>query len=395
MSLKDILNDRPSPEIINKPPKGFEQARVEVGNEKLEIVTVPQEVSVDAPAEATLDDCRDIIRQANLNPDAWTLVSYKTSKWEKSPGSWLTSTSLQAKPSGRSLGVTMPSLDAVVSSMKKFKPSKVSSLRSNENITVVGNIADPQIGKTDMRGGTEEFLIQNEESMYAWAQYVKRVAPEEVILGDLGDAFEGIENTAQQAFTNDLSMIDQMDVWSYVFWKWIELASTLAPSVKVVSVPSNHTALRRGKDYIGRPCDDYGLLIHRLLARQAKLAPEKFGHVQFFAPSEYEESLTIQAVGGKGVGFVHGHQFRQVHLADDWWADQTQGNGPLALADILNFGHHHHLTISEGRGGKFLFGNPALDPGSAWIRNLKGVDSKAGAMTYSLDKFGPYDWQIC
>lgn len=393
MSLEDILkNQHKKTEPINA-PKGYEKSFVEVGSDSLDIVTVPEATDADSPAEANLENVKDILRKNGLNPDAWILNSFAKSKWQKAPDSWMHSFKISAKPSGKKFGVELPSFDSIVNSIEKIEPRSLpETFHKGESVVV--NIADPQVGKVDYNGGTKEFLVRNRESMLRVIQYLEKVQPEEIILADLGDAFEGFENTAQQSFTNDLSHPDQIEVWGQVFFEWIETVAKLARKVVVISVPSNHTAWRKGKDYLGRPGDDYGLTVHKFLEDRAGMRPDLYGHVSFEKPGKWEESLTYTTLSGIGVGFVHGHQFNQIARVDDWWAGQTHGDCPLALAKILNFGHHHHLHIQEGRGGKFIFGSPSSDGGSAWIRNLKGVSSKAGVLLYSVDAEGPYDWAI-
>ncbi len=158
---------------------------------------------------------------------------------------------------------------------------------------------------------------------------------------------------------------------------------------------SNHTAVRRNKDVLGAPDNDYGLLVQRFIKRTASVASERFGHINFYAPNKWEESLTVHAAGGHRLGFVHGHQVNAPHTIDDWWYKQIAGRGPLEHADTLNYGHFHHLFIREGRGAKKIIGAPSADNGSAWIRNSQGVNSKAGVLTYTVDANGPFDFVVC
>lgn len=382
MSLADRLN-QPKPQ---EPPAGWHPYK-QVGDDSLTLVTKGYDAKEFSPETLGQADIDRILTEHNLTPGAWQITSWSSTEWAQKKGF-----KLIAKPTGTKMGVVMPSLDAIVSSMEKstVRPKPA----TDGKISVVALFADLQVGKVDINGGTEELLIRLDDSLLRWEAYLQEVQPDEIIMADMGDGIEGFENTAQQAQTNDLGLIDQIDLFGFLRWKWLEMAAKYAASVIDVAVPSNHGAVRRNKDVLNAPDNDYGLLVQRFIKRQAGMS-EKFAHLEFHAPAKWEESLTIHAIGGHRPGFVHGHQVSQPHMLDDWLYKQIAGRGPLEFAETVNAGHFHHLEIREGRGARKIIIAPSSDSGSAWIRNSQGLNSKAGVLTYTLDPNGPYDFVVC
>src|SRR5690606_11985877 len=104
---------------------------------------------------------------------------------------------------------------------------------------------------------------------------------------------EGFESSPNAERTNDLSQTRQIRVWRRVLWRWVEVLSKLVEELEVVSVPSNHCSVRRGKQVLGDPLDDWGIEVLSQVADIAAVNPEAFGHVKCIVPNEWESHLLL------------------------------------------------------------------------------------------------------
>lgn len=256
---------------------------------------------------------------------------------------------------------------------------------------VIGS--DPQVGKSDHRGGTPE-LLGRVESLLGQLDDLARSEPcDDAVILDPGDLTEGFENTAQQSHTNDLSFPDQLRVARVLLTEIVTSVAARHGSTRVATVPSNHGAWRRGKDRLGRPGDDFGIETHRTVADALSLAGRR--DVSWLLPDPWAESLAVK-VRGAVIGLAHGHQVSRPDGVPDWWAKQTHGGGPLAAATILVTGHFHHLRVQpsgaiDGR-ARWWMQAPTLDNGSSWWANGGGgSDCEPGLLTFTIDDAGRWD----
>jgi len=265
-------------------------------------------------------------------------------------------------------------------------------LRESRGVTTkVINLSDFQLGKTDERGGTAGTLAASEAALaYVVAGLVEHPV-DEILLVDNGDILEGTESAPNALGTNDLSTTEQVRVSRRVFWRWIEAISPLAPIVKVISVPSNHCRVRRGKAALGDAHDDWGIEINSQLADIASVNPEAFGHVEFLIPEPHQAHVLLELVGGQLIGFHHGDEVGASALVT--WVKKTGRRG-LAQADIVVVGHHHHLVIEAFGDLQWLMICPTMDPGSAYHTASSGERSKRGVLTFSVDAGGWYDIDV-
>lgn len=250
------------------------------------------------------------------------------------------------------------------------------------------NLSDFQWGKSDEKGGTAETLAASEAALAHIVASLIDNPVDEILLVDNGDILEGTESAPNALGTNDLSTTEQVRLARRVFWRWIEAIAPLAPIVKVVGVPSNHCRVRRGKAALGDLLDDWGIEVVSQLADIAKQNPEAFGHVEFIIPEPHTEWVVLELVGGKTIGFHHGHHANPAGLAN--WIKRTGRRG-LALCDIVVVGHHHHLIIEAFGDYQWLMVCPTMDPGSGYFTAMSGERSERGVLTFSVDDRGWYD----
>ena len=252
--------------------------------------------------------------------------------------------------------------------------------------------ADIQVGKTGSRGGTPELIERIAQKKEALREYMYWHPAKEAFFLSVGDEVESFENVAQQAFTNDLSFPDQLDL-ELTFE--LDMITTLARGVDKVTVAgcsSNHCRWRAGKGVLGKPKDDYGLYIKRQLEKALRLNSD-YDRVTFEYPEPWDETMAVE-VQGTRVGIAHGHQVNNPNNIEDWWRKQVFGRGATADADILVTGHFHTFRAQpvgrSQRTGKnrWWLQAPTLDNGSDWYRDIQGSDSDEGLLVFLVDENG-------
>jgi hypothetical protein len=262
-----------------------------------------------------------------------------------------------------------------------------------DKATMVVVLGDIQAGKVDRRGGTVELLERFEHAKSDVMKRARKMRPQQIVIVDAGDAMENFESSPGADRTNDLQLTEQMRLWRRVFWDWVSNLAFLAPEIDVLSVPSNHCSVRRGKQNMSTPGDDYGL---EVLSQLADIAAEnsQFSHINFWSPEEHEEALALTLVGGKTLGLVHGHQKSRPELAAQYMAGQALGRTPIGDADIVVMGHWHNLRVQTFGDDRWLFICPTMDSGSSWYANTTGEESAAGVLTFMVDERGWRDLHI-
>jgi hypothetical protein len=255
--------------------------------------------------------------------------------------------------------------------------------------TKIIDLADFQIGKTDELGGTKETLARSEAALETVLRDLENNPVDEIILVDGGDSTEGFESAPNAAQTNDLDQTEQIRVWRRILWRWIDALSPLAPNFKVIGVPSNHCRVRKGKNAQGKPNDDWGIEVIAQVHDIAAVNPERYGHIEFIVPEEYQEHVLVTLIGGKILGVVHGHQKGSVAALAGWI--KSTGRRGLAQADIVLVHHFHHLVVQAFGDMQWLFVAPTNDPGSSWFTPSSGERSEPGILTMRVDERGWYD----
>lgn len=336
------------------------------------------------PVRAKITDERQMLELAGFDPEAFRIVG-KIAQWTKTHHGKDDTYSFFFQVE-KTTDEEAPDLPALYAAARRKPTAQVKTTPTNR-VTVVA-LSDVQAGKVDHRGGTPELIDRLETMRHKLAAHLKARRPAATVLAEVGDLFEGFESGGNPLFTNDLSLAQQMDLASTEVYRFVEVMHRHG-RVDIVTVPSNHTAWRRGKQNLGRPGDDLGLFVHRQVARVAQAAGID---AHWTEPDMYDESVAIDVLGTR-VGVVHGNQF-QPGAAVTWWQKQQHGGMPTATADILLTGHYHHLTVMpSGRNpvtgkSKWHLQCPTTDNGSAWFRNIGSGDSDAGLLVFDITEDG-------
>jgi hypothetical protein len=375
-----------------KPPKGWEP-KVEITGDEGEVTSTPQK-------DGKLSDFSQILEEFDIDPEEFEVEgTARISKWQSMAGDWLTSYKFNIRKKNPA-SFDLPTLFSEVKTNVTYSQLRLNSgasVAKNPNRTLIVPFSDLQAGKVGSRGDSQDLIERVMEKKEKLARYIDQQGCSEAVFLDGGDVVESFENTAQQGFTNDLSIMQQLDLAGTLEQEFITLLAQTHEKVIVGGVPSNHGAWRKGKDVLGRPSDDWGIFLLKQIQKAYKLAPEAYGHVEFLYPGDWEKSLNIP-VQGLDIGLVHGEDSSLAQM-ENWWAKQVHGNSPIAESDILITAHYHTLGLRpSGRSRKngkqkYWIATPTLDNGSDWWANKTGSDSDPGLMAFVIDSEIGFDLQ--
>ena len=330
----------------------------------------------------------DFLRERGYPPEEYEIVGTpRTSQWQRYDGEWLTAYRFLFRK--RTGALDLPLL--LKEARKEVKRNKKPKTKTTEKCLVI-LWSDLQVGKVDYRGNTASLIARVELMQERIQELIKREKPARCIFADLGDTVENFSNAApmQQLQSNDLSIMEQVDLATTFAWQTLKQIAEQVPEVTYASVGSNHCQWRIGREAVGKASDDWGVFIGRQLARLAK---EKQLGIKFLEPQEHDESLAIDVFGDQFhiLGVVRGHQAKRPDQMATWWRGQAFGRQPVSEATTLVHGHWHHLRITElgstpRATSRFLIMAPTMDNGSGWWKKVTGEDSVPGLATFILKK---------
>lgn len=336
----------------------------------------------------------EFLIDAGIDPkDIEVIPPVRTSRWQQQRDGelvWLTSYRFTFRK--KTSGIDLPLLMREAERSVKSRPPKETTDRA-----LVVCWSDLQVGKVDYRGDSASLIERVTYTADQLVHMVKRDKPERLIFADLGDTVENFGNTnsEQQYVTNDLSIMEQVDLATTLAWRTLRRLAELVPTVTYASVGSNHCQWRRNGKAIGKPTDDWGVFIGRQLARLANETGAN--NVRFVEPQPHEEALALDVFDDEYhiLGIVHGHQARRPDMVATWWRQNAFGNQSVAHATTLIHGHFHHMRITELGStphgtSRFMISAPTMDNGSNWFRMVTGEDSIPGLAVFYLDKGQPF-----
>lgn len=381
MSLADAIGDPPVPDTAR------ENADLQYGPDGKPVGGEFSGIKSEGP----LTDWSHIFAKFGLDPASFVIIddTVRASVWQSSKRTEdgdrdvIDLYSYRARFKRKSDAVDLPALFAAA---KGRKPAQLAVAENDRTMVVV--LSDVQAGKVGSRGGTPELIERLARVRVDLEKRLRARRPSRIVIAEGGDLFENFNSGGDPAFNNDLSLAQQMDLAGTIVFEFVKLCVRFAP-VDVMTVTSNHTAWRNGRQNLGRPGDDLGLLVHRQVE---KLAQASGFRATWHYPAMYDESISLD-VGGAVIGMVHGNQYSP-GKAIDWWQRQQHGGQPVAEADILIGNHYHHLflqptgrSVRTGR-PKWFLQAPTLDNGSDWYRNIAGDDSDPGLLTFDVTAAG-------
>jgi hypothetical protein len=335
-------------------------------------------------------DVDAFLKEAGIDPKEIQIVGEpRISRWQVArpfplEPQWMTS--IRIRWVRKNSTIDLPLLYSLA---KKTKPITPKPVETGKALIILWS--DLQVGKVDHRGGVDALIHRVAQTQVALIEKVKAVKPEKIIFCDVGDVIENLGNAADlhQLQSNDLSLMQQVDLATSLAWETLKMLSKYAP-ITYLSVGSNHCQWRVNKQRVGKPTDDWGIHIARTLAR---LAHEVKLPITFHEPAEHDESLAYDIWDDSFhiLGLWHGHQSPRPDQVPTWWRQQAFGKQPVHAATIGVSGHFHHLRVLElgstPRGtSRFWVQASTLDNGSSWWRLTAWEDSQPGLVCFELQK---------
>jgi len=335
-------------------------------------------------------DFEQFLEDAGFDKDKYEIVGEpRTSRWQVArpfplDPQWLTAYRFRFRLR-TSATLDLPTLYANA----KRKPVKPVAIK-NEDKAFVIIPADYQTGKVASRGGSQQ-LIERVLASYANIEAeLKQRKPGKIVIVDAGDIIESVSNAASMAQleSNDLSVMQQVDLAASLMWDLIKMCHKYAP-VTYASVGSNHCQMRVNGQTVGKPgLDDWGIVILQQLRR---ISTEMQMDVTYLIPQPYDESLAFDVFGDNFhiLAVAHGHQAKRPNMVQSWLEKQAFGNGPTSSFSTFISGHFHHLRVEElgpahNGGSRYWVQASTSDNGSDWFRLTSGTESTTGITCFEL-----------
>jgi len=154
---------------------------------------------------------------------------------------------------------------------------------------------------------------------------------------------------------------------------WVKAFAPLVDRLIVPVVPGNHDEPHR--IVLTDPVDSWQIEIASAVQDACAENPG-LQHVEFRYPERDSVALAMN-INESMIGFVHGHQARDL---PKWWQGQATGRTPVGACDVLISAHFHHYLVQQV-GPRLHVQIPAMDGGSPWFRNSRGLDSPTGIVS--------------
>jgi len=375
MSLSDDLSKMVSPgqsgsdvRALNT-PEGW-RPRLEVDSNGGFLVSTARSVG-------DLPDAKDLLQDFDLDPSQWLVTSVRRSRWQRYDGEWLEAARVSLVPARAVSNDLAQDLEDLMKSLSKWRPSARQKPRGG-SLSSLFCVGDTQYGK-DAGDGTNGTVRRMGEalnaSVFRFNELVKTGRDiGEIVLPQLGDCIEG--STSQKGGVlgrSDLSVTQQVRIGRRVLLNWVKTFAPLTESLVVPCVPGNHDEPHR--IVLTDPVDSWQIEVVSAVQDACAENPA-LAHVQFRYPERDSLSLAMD-LSGAMIGFVHGHQARDL---PKWWEGQATGRTPVGSCDVLISAHFHHYKVSQV-GPRLWVQTPAMDGGSPWFRNTRGLESPTGIVS--------------
>ncbi|MDG4783220.1 hypothetical protein O7614_26525 [Micromonospora sp. WMMD961] len=338
------------------------------------------QVTVRGPAEDVTEDAATAhLRSQGLDPAVWVASGFRSSEWTMANGETGVSARYTYTRAG-SPEAERPNLDELFAAIKPYE-GLVHESRPQGDHGFLVLLGDMQFGKIDGDGaaGTLDRTIDClNKAADLYSEYSSRFELGHIHVGWLGDHIEGfVSQGGANVWRTPLTLTEQIRLTRRVMLHALLTFAPMAERVSMAAVPGNHgESVRFGKGGVTRYDDSQDTESLIAVADAAKLAPEQFGHVEFYVPETDELTVTLN-VAGTVVTHAHGHQWRPgKHW--EWWRGQAFNKASaMHQADLLVAGHLHHEFIDTD-GPRTFIQPPAMESESTWWRHAKGTTGAPG-----------------
>lgn len=361
-----------------------------------EFRTVPRTVDRDAP-EPEPDDA-DLLRQWELDPAVWEVVSARKSLWQGGAGgTWLEARRVSFRK--RAAGTSAAELD-IDGIMSAYTRPIASSHSVSPSRIVMVPAGDLQLGKSE--GGGTAATIER------FCRITSDIADElfehnndqTLILPWLGDCIEGIVSQNSRMLTTlDISITEQVRAYRRLMMHQIATFAPVCERMIIPVVPGNHDETTRTQVM---PMSDSWAIEGAMAVEDWMSGRPEYEHVSFVYPPEGEPdivmtlgpSVTPDDGSEYTIAFIHGHTpGRSPNQMLEWWKGQSHGRQQAGRADMLVSAHFHHLRAEHSGGGRTWLQIPALDGGSAWYRHRKGEEAPTGIVSVEITPGSGQGWR--
>lgn len=376
MSLKDEFNNfikagnEGSDNVIKDIPEAW-RPRSEIGTDGGFIVSTPR-------PDGNTPGAEEILREANLNPEEWAVVSHRRSRWQRYDGEWLESFRINVVPVINEETKQDYDIEQLLEQITNWRPSQENNREGD--LTAVYSVGDTQYGKDDTAAIIQRMMHAIDDSTAHHLFLASKYSIGQIALPQLGDCIEGMTSQKGKVMgRHDIGVSQQVRVGRRVLLAQIKAMAQLAPKVIVPVVPGNHDEVQR---FLVQHQDDSWAL--DVVASVADICAENEflkDRVEFRFPARDDLSLAVE-LSGTLFGMAHGHQAKDMIK---WWQGQIMGRCAVANADILNVGHYHHYR-AQSVGERLFVQNPAMDNGSDWFRDKSGLESAPGIVSMVVGK---------
>ena len=156
--------------------------RSEIGTDGGFVVSTPR-------PDGNTPGAEEILREANLDPAEWAVISHRRSRWQKYDGEWLESFRINVVPVNGSVEKDYD-LAELLGTINKWKPGKVAENKGE--LTAVYSIGDTQYGKDDTPAIIDRVLRSLDEAVEHHKYLTKKYNIGQIALPQLGDCIEGM-----------------------------------------------------------------------------------------------------------------------------------------------------------------------------------------------------------
>jgi hypothetical protein len=367
VALKDEFNEfvkagiEGSDNVTKDIPDAW-RPRSEIGTDGGFVVSTPR-------PDGNTPGAEEILREANLDPAEWAVISHRRSRWQRYDGEWLESFRVNVVPV---VGGSVKDYDAekLIESIQSWRPE--SSIEFEGDLTAVYSLGDTQYGKDDTPAIVDRVLRTFSEAVEHHKFLQSKYKISQIALPQLGDCIEGMTSQKGKVMgRHDIGVAQQVQVGRRILMNQIKAMAPFATKIIVPVVPGNHDEVQRF--LVSRPEDSWQIEIVRAVEDACLENDFLKDRVEFRYPAKDDSTLAVN-LSGTLYGMAHGHQARDMVK---WWSGQVMGRCSVANADILNVGHLHHYDV-KSVGMRLFIQNPAMDNGSGWFRDKSGLESHPG-----------------
>lgn len=333
-----------------------------------------------------LPDAVDLLADFDLDPTQWVVTAVRRSRWQRYDGEWLEAARVSLAPAKAISSALALDTEQLISALNKWRPNTRQKPHTG-SLSGLFCVGDTQYGK-DSGDGTDGTVTRMSNGLTASIQRFKELTKTgrdigQVVLPQLGDCIEG--STSQRGGVlgrSDLSITQQVRVGRRVLLAWVKAFAPLVENLVVPCVPGNHDEPHR--IVLTDPIDSWQIEVVSAVADACAENPA-LANVEFRFPESDAVALAMN-LSGSMVGFVHGHQARDL---PKWWEGQATGRTPVGSCDVLISAHYHHYKVAQV-GPRLWIQTPAMDGGSPWFRNTRGLESPTGIVSLVVgDDYDP------